>query len=86
MTLFDVPPPQPPDPAEQAAAPAKCRRCRRKISDPVSLGYQIGPDCRHQLGIDPPKKPPRFSVRWSGPVEGQQDLMNPEEINEGEDR
>ncbi len=81
MTLFEVPPPQPAGP-EPAAAPAKCRKCRRPIRDPVSLGYQIGPDCRHQLGIDPPKRPPRFGSRRSGPVEGQQDLLT-FKINEG---
>lgn len=75
-----------PDPATEAAPAesvesAVCRRCHRQLRDPVSLGYRIGPDCRDHLGIPRPQKPPRIGVRWSGPVEGQTDLMK---INEGE--
>jgi len=57
--------------------PARCRRCHRPLTDPVSLGYRIGPDCRARLGIGP-RRPVRLPrVRVCGDVDGQLDLLNP---------
>ncbi len=75
MIPFTDLPPEPTPAKPEEPAEAKCRRCRRKLQDPVSLGFQIGPDCRDHLGIPKPQKPPRIGVRWTGPVEGQTDLL-----------
>ena len=84
MSLFDLPAPAPepePEPEQEPQPAGRCRRCHRKITDPVSLAYQIGEDCRERLGIPPPKTSPRIGVRWTGPVKDQIEL---EEINEGD--
>ena len=64
--MADPPPDEPP----------RCRRCHRPLTDPASLGYRIGPDCRELLGIAP-RRPVRLTgVRVCGDVTGQLDLLN----------
>lgn len=76
------------EPAPEAGpVKAICRRCRRPLRDPVSLGFQIGPDCRDHLGI-PRSRSNRVRVRlarvryWT-PGSEQPELA--EEINEEEE-
>jgi hypothetical protein len=93
MSLFDLPAPAPEPAAESESQPAgrqKCTDCRHWLTAPVPPerwveGGCLGPKCAKGRGIKPAGSP-RIAIRWRGPVEGQQDLTDQEEINEGEDQ
>jgi hypothetical protein len=62
--------------ADEEPHTGRCRRCRRPLTDPASVGYRIGPDCRAALGIAS-RSPVRLTrVRPSGDVPGQTDLLD----------
>lgn len=54
---------------------ARCRACKRKLSDPESLGFVIGPTCRKRLGIGTRARIRLAAVRPGGDCEGQTDLL-----------
>ena len=60
---------------EVRAHTARCRACKRKLSDPESLGFVIGPTCRKRLGIDTGGRIRLARVRPGGDCEGQTDLL-----------
>ncbi|MEV0585228.1 DUF6011 domain-containing protein [Nonomuraea sp. NPDC050310] len=60
---------------EVRAHAARCRACKRKLRDPESLGFVIGPTCRKKLGIEE-RRPLRLTgVRPGGDCAGQGDLL-----------
>jgi hypothetical protein len=63
---------------QAGAGPDVCRRCHRPLTDPVSLGFHIGPDCRRHLGIMPSRRRlVRLTrVRVCVPGPGQGDLLD----------
>jgi hypothetical protein len=66
------------------ALPARvqCRNCPRWLTDPVSIARGYGPECAKQLGwVAPPaaKRAVFGRSRRGGPVEGQADVLAPED-------
>lgn len=72
MNLLDLADPDPP--AGETPTTGKCV-CGKKIWDPVSLAYEMGPDCRRKHGIVP-RRPVRVTgvPSWRD-CDGQTDLF-----------
>lgn len=70
MTLFPAD-----EPETDPCTSGECRRCHRALTDPVSLGYSIGPTCRERLGITGRRAVRLARVRAGGEVPGQGDLL-----------
>ena len=75
MDLLILADPAPDPPAGETPTTGQCRCCRRKLEDPVSLAYGIGPDCRKRLGIAPRARVRLARTRPGGDCEGQGDLL-----------
>ena len=64
------------EPETDTCVSGECRRCHRALTDPVSLGFSIGPTCRDRLGITSRRRAVRLArVRAGGDVEGQLDVL-----------
>lgn len=67
------------EPPDEPCTSGECRRCHRALTDPVSLGFSIGPTRRERLGITSRRRAVRLArVRAGGEVEGQGDLLGEE--------
>ncbi|MER7361899.1 DUF6011 domain-containing protein [Nonomuraea wenchangensis] len=75
MNLLDLDEPGPHDSEGHAEGSTRCI-CRRTLTDPVSVAYGMGPDCRRKRGIVPPQRVRITGVPSWRDCEGQQDLTD----------
>ncbi|GAA4089578.1 DUF6011 domain-containing protein [Nonomuraea soli] len=54
---------------------ARCRACKRRLRDPESLGFFIGPTCRRRLGIEPGRRLRITGLPRGWEIDGQVDLL-----------
>lgn len=74
MNLLDGEEP-PPDGSESHPEGSTRCVCKRTLTDPVSIAYGLGPDCRKRLGVVPRRPVGVTGVPAWRDCDGQTDLL-----------